>query len=104
MTSVPTIKLTHILVCKRVREEYTRDITQFRSFNLRFLTCRYNPMSNQWDRRKPMKAPRNRVGIGVIDNEMYAVGGSKGPEHQRTVERFVKVSLCIMCCAAAAVL
>ena len=46
-------------------------------------------MSNQWDACKSMSVPRNRVGVGVIDNEMYAVGGSKGTDHQNTVEKFV---------------
>jgi len=57
--------------------------------SLDLATCeRYNPMSNQWDACKSMSVPRNRVGVGVIDNEMYAVGGSKGTDHQNTVEKY----------------
>jgi len=56
--------------------------------SLDLATCdRYNPISNQWDRCKGMTVARNRVGVGVIDNEMYAVGGSRGTEHQKTVEK-----------------
>jgi len=52
-------------------------------------TCdRYNPMLNRWDRRSSMNVSRNRGGIGVIDNMIYAVGGSCGVEHLNSVERY----------------
>ncbi|KAK2511235.1 Keap1 [Columba livia] len=35
----------------------------------------YNPMTNQWSQCSPMSVPRNRIGVGVIDGMIYAVGG-----------------------------
>lgn len=52
------------------------------------LDC-YNPMNNQWSPCAPMSVPRNRVGAGVIDGQIYAVGGSHGCLHHNSVERWV---------------
>uniref|UniRef100_A0A8B9QF97 Kelch like ECH associated protein 1 n=1 Tax=Apteryx owenii TaxID=8824 RepID=A0A8B9QF97_APTOW len=47
----------------------------------------YNPMTNQWSPCAPMSVPRNRIGVGVIDGLIYAVGGSHGCIHHSSVER-----------------
>uniref|UniRef100_A0A2K5QXG5 Kelch-like ECH-associated protein 1 n=1 Tax=Cebus imitator TaxID=2715852 RepID=A0A2K5QXG5_CEBIM len=52
------------------------------------LDC-YNPMTNQWSPCAPMSVPRNRIGVGVIDGHIYAVGGSHGCIHHNSVERYV---------------
>ncbi|OCT90403.1 hypothetical protein XELAEV_18019015mg [Xenopus laevis] len=44
------------------------------------LDC-YNPMNNQWSPCAALSVPRNRVGAGVIDGQIYAVGGSHGCLH-----------------------
>ncbi|XP_007907175.1 kelch-like ECH-associated protein 1B [Callorhinchus milii] len=51
------------------------------------LDC-YNPMNNMWSACAPLHLPRNRVGGGVIDGMIYAVGGSEGCSHHSTVERY----------------
>ncbi|KAM4707373.1 kelch-like ECH-associated protein 1A isoform 1-T3 [Discoglossus pictus] len=51
------------------------------------LAC-YNPMTNQWTARAPMNVARNRVGVAVIDGAIYALGGSCGSEHHKSVERY----------------
>ncbi|KAM5238175.1 kelch-like ECH-associated protein 1 [Ctenodactylus gundi] len=51
------------------------------------LDC-YNPMTNQWSPCAPMSVPRNRIGVGVIDGHIYAVGGSHGCVHHNSVERY----------------
>ncbi|XP_074836116.1 kelch-like ECH-associated protein 1 isoform X1 [Carettochelys insculpta] len=48
----------------------------------------YNPMTNQWSPCAPMSVPRNRIGVGVIDGLIYAVGGSHGCIHHSSVERY----------------
>ncbi|XP_077395769.1 kelch-like ECH-associated protein 1A [Festucalex cinctus] len=50
--------------------------------------CCYNPMTNQWSQRAPLNTPRNRVGVGVVDGCIYAVGGSQGSTLHNTVERW----------------
>uniref|UniRef100_A0A8B9IY55 BACK domain-containing protein n=1 Tax=Amazona collaria TaxID=241587 RepID=A0A8B9IY55_9PSIT len=47
----------------------------------------YNPMTNRWSACAPMSVPRNRIGVGVIDGMIYAVGGSHGCVHHSSVER-----------------
>ncbi|XP_059908815.1 kelch-like ECH-associated protein 1A [Gadus macrocephalus] len=50
--------------------------------------CCYNPMTNRWTSLASLNAPRNRVGVGVVDGAIYAVGGSQGSAHHATVERW----------------
>uniref|UniRef100_A0A4W6E509 Kelch-like ECH-associated protein 1a n=1 Tax=Lates calcarifer TaxID=8187 RepID=A0A4W6E509_LATCA len=52
----------------------------------------YNPMTNQWSQRASLNIPRNRVGVGVVDGCIYAVGGSQGSTHHNTVERLSAVT------------
>uniref|UniRef100_H2ZP33 BTB domain-containing protein n=1 Tax=Ciona savignyi TaxID=51511 RepID=H2ZP33_CIOSA len=53
-----------------------------------YILEQYNPMSDQWNHRSSMNVPRNRAGVGVIDNMVYAVGGSQGPTNHSSVERY----------------
>lgn len=47
----------------------------------------YDPFMNYWRRCASMSVPRNRVGAGSIDGNIYAVGGSHGGTHHSSVER-----------------
>ncbi|XP_029715851.2 kelch-like ECH-associated protein 1B [Aedes albopictus] len=47
---------------------------------------RYNPIAESWRPCSPMSVPRNRVGVAVMDELLYAVGGSTGCEYHNTVE------------------
>ncbi|XP_028909257.1 kelch-like ECH-associated protein 1 [Ornithorhynchus anatinus] len=51
------------------------------------LDC-YNPMTDRWAPCAAMSVPRNRIGVGVIDGLIYAVGGSHGCVHHNSVERY----------------
>lgn len=50
------------------------------------LSHRYNPITEAWRPCSPMSCPRNRVGVAVMDELLYAVGGSAGSEYHNTVE------------------
>uniref|UniRef100_A0A3Q2DDE8 Kelch-like ECH-associated protein 1b n=1 Tax=Cyprinodon variegatus TaxID=28743 RepID=A0A3Q2DDE8_CYPVA len=60
------------------------------------LDC-YNPMNNCWLPCAPMSVPRNRIGVGVIDGMIYAVGGSHGCIHHNSVERCLFVGVLVVC-------
>lgn len=49
---------------------------------------RYDPVRDTWRTCTPMSVPRHRLGVGVIDGLIYAVGGSAGTEYYNTVERY----------------
>lgn len=51
----------------------------------RVVDC-YNPKNNEWLHVPPMNTARNRVAVAVLDNKMYAAGGSSAAEALRTVE------------------
>ncbi|XP_076463245.1 LOW QUALITY PROTEIN: kelch-like ECH-associated protein 1 [Babylonia areolata] len=48
----------------------------------------FDAMRHIWVPRRPMSVPRNRVAVGVIDNMIYAVGGSQGQTHHNSAERY----------------
>ena len=60
--------------------------------------CCYNPMTNQWSQRASLNIPRNRVGVGVVDGCIYAVGGSQGETHHNTVGEVRRVCVCVCAC------
>ena len=39
---------------------------------------RYDPFYNEWFKVASLTVPRNRLGIGVVDGVVYAIGGSDG--------------------------
>lgn len=48
---------------------------------------RYNPLTDSWRPCAPMSVARNRVGVAVMDELLYAAGGSAGTEYHDSVER-----------------
>lgn len=46
----------------------------------------YNPKTNEWTRLPSMHSPRNRVAVAVLDNKLYAAGGSNAAEGLQSVE------------------
>lgn len=47
---------------------------------------RYDPVAEEWRPCAPMTVPRNRVGVAVMDELLYAVGGSAAGEYHDSVE------------------
>ncbi|XP_022106142.1 kelch-like protein 18 isoform X1 [Acanthaster planci] len=48
----------------------------------------YEPATNTWTVGKPMTTPRSRVGVTVLANRLYAIGGYDGQARLNTVEVF----------------
>ncbi|CAL8097172.1 unnamed protein product [Calicophoron daubneyi] len=48
----------------------------------------YDPVTNTWHTCAPMSVPRNRVAVGVIDDLIYAVGGSTNTLPHNTCETY----------------
>ncbi len=49
---------------------------------------RYDPFMNKWTSVSPMIYARNRLGVGIIDHNIYAVGGSNGQQIHSSIERY----------------
>ncbi|KAL0281030.1 UNVERIFIED_CONTAM: hypothetical protein PYX00_002149 [Menopon gallinae] len=49
---------------------------------------RYNPLTDTWRSCAPMSVARSRVGVAVMDELIYAAGGSAGTEYHNSVERY----------------
>jgi len=49
---------------------------------------RYDPFHNEWSKVASLTVPRNRLGIGVVDGVVYAVGGSDGMMHLNSAETY----------------
>ncbi|XP_043244358.1 kelch-like ECH-associated protein 1B isoform X2 [Amphibalanus amphitrite] len=48
----------------------------------------YNPICNTWRTCPGMMVERSRLGVGVLDGYLYAVGGSNGQECLSSIERY----------------
>ena len=49
---------------------------------------RYNPLTNKWLATSALTVPRNRVGVAVHDDTIYAIGGGNGTVYYKSAERF----------------
>ena len=47
---------------------------------------KYIPETNTWEMLAPMREARGRFGIAVVNNKVYAIGGSNGSTELATVE------------------
>jgi kelch-like protein 20 len=48
---------------------------------------KYDPSKNKWQRITPMSARRLGVAVAVVNDTLYAVGGSDGTSPLATVEK-----------------
>lgn len=56
------------------------------------LLSRYDPQTNQWSSDvAPTTSCRTSVGVAVLDNHLYAVGGQDGVSCLNFVERYYRV-------------
>lgn len=46
----------------------------------------YDPLTDRWKVAEAMKMLRSRVGVAVMKNRLYAIGGFNGQERLATVE------------------
>ncbi|XP_055376737.1 kelch-like ECH-associated protein 1 [Condylostylus longicornis] len=49
---------------------------------------KYNTVTELWRPCAPMSVPRHRVGVAVMDELLYAIGGSAGSEYHNSVEYY----------------
>lgn len=54
----------------------------------------YDPIVGRWQIAEAMTMLRSRVGVVVMNNKMYAIGGYNGHERLSTVEVFDPVRKC----------
>ncbi len=50
---------------------------------------RYDPQTNEWRMVAPMNKRRCGVGVAVLNDLLYAVGGHDGQSYLNSVERLV---------------
>ena len=48
----------------------------------------YNPELDMWTSVAEMSCRRSGAGVGVLDNQLYAVGGHDGPLVRKSVEMY----------------
>ena len=48
----------------------------------------YDPIAGRWKDAEAMSMLRSRVGVAVMQNRLYAIGGYNGQERVNTVEVF----------------
>lgn len=53
-----------------------------------YLLCRYDPLSDQWTMISHLSVPKDAVGVCVLGDKLYCVGGYDGQKHLRDVESY----------------
>ena len=53
-----------------------------------YYLIRYDPKSDKWANVSPMQVKRKHLGVAVIDNVLYAVGGRDDTFELSSVERY----------------
>lgn len=48
----------------------------------------YNPFSGEWKKLPSMSVARFQMGVAVLDDYLYVVGGTKRQQVLNTVERY----------------
>ena len=51
-----------------------------------FLSSRYDPTTDSWTFVSQLSGVRDAVGLSVLDDRIYAVGGYNGSQNMDTVE------------------
>lgn len=72
--------------CKKLDQRKLRIVMTGHFFLSLIPLRRYDPITEAWRPCAPMSVPRNRVGVAVMDEFLYAVGGSSGCEYHSSVE------------------
>ena len=49
---------------------------------------RYDPLRDEWKPMAPLSVARNRLGVAVIDDCIYAVGGGNGNTFHTSMEKY----------------
>ena len=49
---------------------------------------RYDPLRDEWKPMAPLSVPRNRLGVAVVDDCIYAIGGGNGNTCHTSVEKY----------------
>ena len=49
---------------------------------------RYDPLRDEWKPMAPLSVPRNRLGVAVVDDRIYAIGGGNGNACHTSVEKY----------------
>ena len=60
---------------------------------------RYDPQSSEWRMVAPMSKRRCGVGVAVLNDLLYAVGGHDGQSYLNSIERSVTLDcVCVRAC------
>ena len=63
-----------------------------RFFTSLICNCRYDPKTDQWTMVAPISSPRDAVGVCLLGDRLYAVGGYDGQQYIKDVESYDPVS------------
>lgn len=60
--------------------------TEYRRFSQDLLS--YNPITGEWNTLPPMSVARSQMGVAVLDDYLYVVGGNNKSQVLSSVERY----------------
>lgn len=57
---------------------------------------RYDPQGSEWRMVAPMSKRRCGVGVAVLNDLLYAVGGHDGQSYLNSIERYVAANMALL--------
>lgn len=55
---------------------------------MQYFNYRYDPKTDTWTNVAPLSVPRDAVGVCLLGDRLYAVGGYDGQSYLNTVESY----------------
>lgn len=68
--------------------KYVTELFQIFGSNQAMFACRYDPKTDTWTAVAPMSISRDAVGVCLLGDRLYAVGGYDGQSYLNTVEAY----------------
>lgn len=53
-----------------------------------YLRCRYDPLTDQWSMIGQLSKPKDAIGLCLLGDKLYCVGGYDGTQHLKDVESY----------------
>uniref|UniRef100_A0A8D2QM57 BTB domain-containing protein n=1 Tax=Zosterops lateralis melanops TaxID=1220523 RepID=A0A8D2QM57_ZOSLA len=85
---IPAHRLVLSSVSDYFAAMFTSDVCEAKLYSFHFSLLRYDPKTDTWTMVAPLSMPRDAVGVCLLGDKLYAVGGYDGQSYLNTMEAY----------------
>uniref|UniRef100_A0A8C6ZLV6 BTB domain-containing protein n=1 Tax=Nothoprocta perdicaria TaxID=30464 RepID=A0A8C6ZLV6_NOTPE len=85
---IPAHRLVLSSVSDYFAAMFTSDVCEAKLYSFPFFSSRYDPKTDTWTMVAPLSMPRDAVGVCLLGDKLYAVGGYDGQTYLNTMESY----------------